>query len=109
MQPHLEEAERIKAEVVILKERLKALKKTDAKDNEVEALESQIKEQEKAARDSQGKADSIGASVYDLKAVNPNVVVKLDTRTPAQVIQSIEEQCKTVAEALGTLRELLTG
>ena len=31
MQPHIDEAERIKAEVVSLKEKLKALKKTDAK------------------------------------------------------------------------------
>ncbi len=107
MQPHIAEAERIKAEVVTLKEKLKALRKTDAKPAAVEPLEAQIKEQAKAARDSQSKADAIGATVFDLKAVNPNVVVKLDTRTPAEVIQSIEDQGKIVAKSLQTLRSLL--
>jgi hypothetical protein len=53
------------------------------------------------------KADAIGATVFDLKAVNPNVVVKLDTRTPAEVIQSIEDQGKIVAKSFQTLRALL--
>jgi hypothetical protein len=39
------------AEVVSLKEKIKALRKTDAKADAVEALETRIKEQEKAARD----------------------------------------------------------
>jgi type I restriction enzyme M protein len=109
MQPHINEAERIKAEVVSLKEKLKALKKTDAKAGAVEALETQIKGQEKAARDSQSKADAIGATVFDLKAVNPNVIVKLDTRTPTEIIQSIENQSQIVAQSLETLRQLLEG
>ena len=101
------EAERIKAEVVTLKEKLKALKKADGKPTAIEALETQIREQEKLARESQAKADAIGASVFDLKAVNPNAVVKLDTRTPAEVIQSIEDQGAVVAKSLATLRALL--
>ncbi|MEQ2009343.1 MAG: N-6 DNA methylase [Limisphaerales bacterium] len=107
MQPHVTEAERIKAEVVTLKEKLKALKKTNAKPASIEALETKIKEQEKLARESQAKADAIGASVFDLKAVNPNAVVKLDTRTPAEVIQSIETQGAIVSKSLATLRELI--
>jgi len=107
MRPYIDESQRIKAEVVTLKEKLKALKKTDAKAAAVQALETEIKDQEKAARDAQSKADAIGATVYDLKAVNPNVVTKLDTRTPAEVIESIEEQGKIVAEALANLRALL--
>ena len=47
------------------------------------------------------------AEHYCLKAVNPNVVVKLDTRTPVEVIQSIEDQGKIVAKSLQTLRSLL--
>lgn len=107
MQPHIDEAERIKAAVVTLKEKLKALKKAAGNKEMVDALETQIKEQEKAARDSQSKADTIGASVFDLKAVNPNVVVKLDTRTPDEVIRSIETQAKIVESSLSALRELL--
>lgn len=69
MQPHIDEAERVKAEVVSLKEELKALRKTDAQADAIEELETTIKDKEKAARDSQSKADAIGASVFDLKAV----------------------------------------
>jgi hypothetical protein len=61
-----------------------------------------------AARDSQSKADAIGATVFDLKAVNPNVVVKLDTRTPQEVIQSIQTQAAIVAHSLQTLQALLS-
>jgi len=107
MQPHIEESERIKAQVVLLKEKLRALKKSDAKDVALEAFETNIKEQEKAARDSQNRADAIAATVFDLKAVNPNVVVKFDTRTPSEVIQSIEEQGEIVAKSLKALRALL--
>jgi type I restriction enzyme M protein len=107
MQPHVAEAERIKAEVVTFKEKLKVLKKTEAKPDAIETLETKIKEQEKLARESQAKADAIGASVFDLKAVNPNAVVKLDTRTPAEVIQSIEDQAQIAKTSLEKLRTLL--
>jgi type I restriction enzyme M protein len=46
-------------------------------------------------------------AVFDLKAVNPNAILKIDTRTPEEVIQSIDEQGKIVADALATLRNLL--
>ncbi len=111
MQPHLAEAERIKAEVVSLKEKLKLAKKSDAKpaakDAALDKLETEIRHQEKLAREAQAKAAAIGATVFDLKAVNPNAVVKLDTRTPAQVIQSIETQSQIVTKSLATLRGLL--
>ncbi len=107
MQPHLAEAERIKAEVVTLKEKLKAEKKSDAKPAAIEKLETEIKDQEKLAREAQAKADAIGATVFDLKAVNPNAVVKLDNRTPGEVIESIETQSQIVAKSLKTLRTLL--
>ena len=107
MQPHLDEAERLKAVVVTLKEDLKARRKSGAPTEGMEALETQIREQEKAAREAQSKAAAIGATVFDLKAVNPNVVAQLDTRTPAEVIASIEAQGDIVATALATLRTLL--
>ena len=107
MQPHLAEVERINEAVVVLKEKLKALKKGDGKPAQIDALDTQIREQEKLARESQSKADSIGATVFDLKAVNPNAVVKLDTRTPGEVIESIETQSQIVTKSLKTLRNLL--
>ena len=107
MQPHVSEADRIKADVVTLKEQLKTLKKAGGKPDSIEALETQIREQEKLARESQAKGDAIGATVFDLKAVNPNSVVKLDTRTPIEVIESIEQQAKIVSDSLTVLRGLL--
>jgi hypothetical protein len=97
-----------KAEVVSLKEKLKALKAANGKDEKIEALEAKIAEQERAAREAKAKADAIDAAVFDLKAVNPNAVVRIDTRTPEQVIESIAEQGRIVATALETLRGLLS-
>jgi type I restriction enzyme M protein len=93
--PLVAEAEAAKAETVSLKEKLKALKAINPKDKKIESLESKIAEREKAARDSQSKADAIDAAVFDLKAVNPNAIVKIDTLSPDEVIRSIEEQGKT--------------
>ena len=107
MKPHTDEAARLKAEVVSLKEKLKALKAANPKDKKIEALETKIREQEKAARESQSKADTIDATVFDLKAVNPNAIVKIDIRTPDEVIQSIADQGEIVANALEMLRSLL--
>jgi hypothetical protein len=61
----------------------------------------------KAAREAQAKADALDAAVFDLKAVNPNAVVKIDPRTPEEVIESIENQGEIVSKALTTLRTLL--
>lgn len=109
MQPHLDTAEEEKERAVELKEQLKALKKDKKKATKdaVESLESRIKNHEKAARDSQSKADTISSAIFDLKAVNPNIVVKIDTRSPGEIIKSIEEQGKVVDESLRTLRSLL--
>ena len=105
--PHIAAAEAAKAEVVSLKEKLKALKAVNPKDKKIEALESKIGEREKAARDAQSKADAIDSAVFDLKAVNPNAIVKIDGRTPDEVIQGIEEQGKIVAKSLASLKTLL--
>ena len=109
MQPFLDEAAKLKADVVSIKERLKTLKKSDATKEEIEALELKIKGTEKAARDAQAKAEEIDAAVFDLKAVNPNVVTKLDERTPDEIIGNIETQGKIVANALNKLKTLLRG
>jgi len=107
MQPLLDEAARVRAAVVDAKEQLKRLKKDKARATEVEAAEQRVMEQEKAVRELEAKAAGIDAAVFDLKAVNPNVVNKVDTRTTAQIIQSIEDQGRIVTEALTRLRGLL--
>lgn len=107
MQPYLEEAARLKAVVVTLKEKLKVLRKGDADKQELEAVEIKIKETEKSAREAQAKADEIDAAVFDLKAVNPNAVTKIDDRMPEEVIASIVSLGKTVSDALNRLTILM--
>lgn len=107
MAPLVEQANAIKAEVVMLKERLKRQKKEAAPQADLDALETEIREREKAVRDLEVQADAIDAAVYDLKAVNPNAVAVVDTRTPAQIIQSIQDQGRIVSDALARLNALL--
>jgi len=107
MQPFLDEAASMKAGVVDLKEQQKRLKKAKADRLELSALSEQIKQQEKAARDAEAKAADIDAAVFDLKAVNPNVVIKVDTRSPEQIVENIEEQGEIIATSLNNLKSLL--
>ena len=108
MQPLLDDAAQIKATVVDLKEQLKRLKKDKTSDAELLALTTEIQEKEKAARDLETKAADIDAAVFDLKAVNPTAVVDVDTRTPRQIISSIEEQGRVISNALTRLAALMT-
>ncbi|HOS11872.1 MAG TPA: N-6 DNA methylase [Candidatus Aminicenantes bacterium] len=41
---------------------------------------------------------------YDLKAVNPNRKIKIDERTPEQILDSIESKNREIVEALAALR-----
>ena len=43
---------------------------------------------------------------YDLKAVNPNRKEEVDTRTPEELLDIIEEKGKEIQEALALLRGL---
>jgi hypothetical protein len=45
--------------------------------------------------------------VFDLKAVNPNAVTRVDDRTPQEIIANIERQGRIVSEALGRLAKLM--
>ncbi len=107
MQPFLDEAAGIKAVVVDLKVQIKRLKNDKAAKEVIAEQLVQIKEQEKAARDAETKAANIDAAVFDLKAVNPNVVAKNDSRTPQEIIDSIGAQGEIVAAALARLKVLL--
>ena len=107
MQPLLEEAAGIKAEVVDLKEQLRRLKKEKADKEALSALIEQIREKEMAARELQTRAANIDAAVFDLKAVNPNAVTRVDERTPQEIIGSIEQQGRIVSAALARLTALL--
>lgn len=93
--------------MVALKEKLKALKAVNSNHKKIEVLEAKSQEQDKAAREAEAKADALDAAVFDLKAVNPNAVVRIDARTPEEVILSIGDQVEIAAQALKTLRALL--
>ena len=108
MQPLLDRAAKLKAEVVDLKEQGKRLKKEKAADEVLEAHDAQIREKDKAARDLEAQAAAIDAAVFDLKAVNPNAVATVDHRTPAEIIACIDAQGRIVAQALERLSALLT-
>lgn len=74
----------------------------------LEAHEAQILEKDKAARDLESQAATIDATVFDLKAVNQNVVAAVDARTPAEIIAGIQTQAQIVAGALARLSALLS-
>ena len=113
MQPLLDKAAEIRGAVVDLKEDLKRLKKDKAATGAIQAIqaiqaiEAAIREQDKAARDLEAEAAAIDAAVFDVKAVNPNVVAVVDERTPMEILASIDEQGKAVTEALERLGALL--
>jgi len=107
MQPILAQAAETKAAVIDLKEKLKRLKKLKTSDAEVAALIGEISEKEKAARELEAQAAAIDAAVFDLKAVNPSAVAKFDDRSPTEIIQSIHDQGRIVAEALARLAALV--
>ncbi len=107
MQPLLDEATETRAAIVDLKEKLRDLKRSDAKAAKIAAVENEIAEKQKTTRDLEAKASEIDAATFDLKAVNPNAVAITDDRTPEQIIQSIEDQGKIVTDALARLRALL--
>lgn len=104
----MDQAAAIKAEIVDLKEQIKRLKRDKGKDAEVQACAVRIAEKEKSARDQEAKAAAIDAAVFDLKAVNPNAVAKVDERTPQEIIESIGVQGRIVEAALVKLKLLLT-
>jgi type I restriction enzyme M protein len=107
MAPHLAEVEKLRAEVVALKDKIAARKKLGAKDDVILPLRDAVAQAEKAARDAQAKADAIDAAVYDLKAVNPRARVVRDSRTPEEVLGAIAAHGRAVDAALTRLRALM--
>lgn len=107
MQPLLDKLAVIREAVVELKEGLKRLRKDKADSARIEAKEAAIRTEERAMRDLEAKIAAIDATVFDIKAVNPNAVAAADGRTPAEIIHNIETQGRTVMDALAKLSRLL--
>ncbi len=104
MVPHLTEVGERRNEVIALKEKLSALKKTKASDAKQQGCRSAIIAAEKAARDAQTKVDAIDAAIYDLKAVNPRARVFRDDRSPAEILESIADHGRRLETAMATLK-----
>lgn len=91
------------------KEELKALKKVRPRDDStIAATEAVIRDLLKGSREAASKADNIENAVYDLKAVNPNRQAEVDRRTPSELLDIVEAKGLEIAEALKTLRGLLS-
>jgi type I restriction enzyme M protein len=86
-------------------ERLKGLKKAEGRDEAtIEAAEAKIRELTREARGLAGKAKEIEDSVYDLKAVNPHKKPVVDTRTPEELMDIIDNKGKEIAALLTAIR-----
>ncbi|NUQ60907.1 MAG: N-6 DNA methylase [Pirellulales bacterium] len=95
-----QEANRWKEELAELNKAKPAPKKKIAE------AEQRIAELTKEARELAGRAQDIEDAVYDVKAVNPNKQAEEDTRTPAELLDTIEAKGREVVEALAVLRSL---
>ena len=106
MAPHEAEAVRCREAAVTLKEQMAALKKAKVPEAEWLAAQQQWQVMDKATRDAQSRAAAIDAAAFDLKAVNPNVRVTQDTRSPGEILDAIAAHGLQVASALDRLRQL---
>ncbi len=110
IQPYKKRVVELREENILLKEQLKVLKKEKKGKQDkqkIEALEEKISAIEKEIKEQEAIIADIDAKVFDLKAVNPNAVVKVDTRTTLEVIENIEMQSIIVKDAMSKLKILL--
>ncbi len=106
-QPYKERVAELREENITLKEQLKVFKK-EKKDKEViETREERISSIEKEIKELENIIAAIDAKVFDLKAVNPNAVVKVDTRPTLEVVENIETQSKIIKDSMVKLKSLL--
>lgn len=102
--PHKEEANAKKREAIQWDERLKELKKKKPKDEEAIAeADEKFRQLSREVREAETKAKEIEDAVYDLKAVNPNKITVVDTRTPEELIETIKAKGQEIADALKAL------
>lgn len=105
-QPFKQQATVKGQEAARLSERLITLKKAKPRDDKaIEDLQIKIKDVSREARELSAKAKEIEDAVYDLKAVNPNKKPIVDTRTPEELMDIIEQKGREIAEALAMLRK----
>lgn len=106
--PHRREADTQREQAVALRDDAKVRRRAGDVSG-AEALAGSIEAADRAAREATAKAQAIEDAVYDLKAVNPREKKVVDTRTPAQLLDAIEEKDREVDAALARLKVLLSG
>lgn len=85
-------------------EQLKELKKAKPRDDAAIAeAEAKAKELARKAKELATKAKEIEDAVYDLKAVNPYKKPEVDTRTPEELMDIIQDKGREIAEALALI------
>lgn len=85
--------------------RERKLKKTRAVDDTaVGDAEEKIKELTKESRELKAGGEAIENAVYDPKAMNPNAQIDEDARSPAELLDLIEQKGREIAQALASLR-----
>jgi type I restriction enzyme M protein len=105
--PHRQLESEKKSAADAARDKLSQLKKADRRnDAAIADAESEIDTLLRESRAAAAKAQAIEDAVYDLKAVNPNKKVEVDTRTPEELLNLIEQKQKEITAALATLREL---
>ena len=98
----------IENEAYNTREKLKRLKKESPQNKfKVDEVQTQIVVLDSAARENKAKEETIENAIYDLKAVNPNAKDTTDKRTPAELLDFIDEKSKEVEIALASLRGLI--
>ena len=106
--PFREEAAEGFASAKGLEEKLRDARRSKAAtDEQLSALEEELKALLRVARDAKESAESIENAVYDLKAVNPNRTDNQDKRTPGELLDFIDERGKDADAALARLRALV--
>jgi type I restriction enzyme M protein len=103
-QPFIEEQRKLNQQIEQLANKIKELKK-QKDEKKTEELELKIKELQKQANENANQAKEILDSVYDLKAVNPNIAPPPPPPPPEELIRLIEEKSKEVQKALLELKE----
>lgn len=107
-QPYKAKATELRETLIPLKEQLKVFKKEKKDKTAIAKLEEKILDVEREIKEQEAMVSDIDAKVFDLKAVNPNAIVKVDARTTLEVIENIEIQSRIVEAAMRNLKMLLT-
>ena len=106
-EPLDEQAATIREQLEEVETELRQKTKAKAARDVTDALRVQIATLERQARELEAKAQAIEFVIYNIKAVNPNRPSDEDTRTPTELLTTIEARGLEAEAALTELKALL--